>query len=380
MDLPKMNAKWKDNSTLSYVIKCDYDLKYRDVSVIRFNPTTQSVRVLQPELLPYSIQNHETSYGMINRFCASRIMMLNRPNYKELLLACKIDDQKPVPICIAVSGLSFTDNYWICRSSHNRKWDDVNLFENEFSPDISQVALTGKLKVYDYNWDGIYTGELTLKGSRRKGVFREADKIILYKNETSEEISSEVCSSIVADVMGIEASEYRATTKFNLGCSACEIATASGKELISFREIMEHNDEYKSGIETESYKQMMQYGGRDFIMMQLFDYVMLNGDRNRDNYGLVRLNGEIAGLYPLFDHDSCFKPKNTDGIYFPTAMSFKDSLAYSKTLYRHDNSILDGLKVAKEIMYDDSTRDLICEIKSEKHYDGIVSRLNDLIK
>ena len=379
MNTQKIDIEWKKNNSEPYVMRCDYDLKYKDETVLRFNPFRQTIEVKNRNLLPFSISQHDENIGMLSQFCSSRIMMLNRPYYKQLLLACRIDDQKPIPICITVSGLSFFDNYWICRSSHNKKWSDVNLFDNEFLPDISRTALTGDLDFELPIWDNIYTGELTIKGTRKKGVFREGDRILLFKNETTDEITSEICSSLIADIMGIAAAEYWMDRKLGLDCSVCEIKTSTDRELLPFRDIMMHYEETVPGINTESYKFMLKYGGRDFIMMQLFDYVMLNGDRNRDNYGLLIESGEITGLHPIFDHDSCFMHKDTSGTYFPLRSSFARSLEYLKSLYHNDSKIIDGLDESIEIIEDRKIKDIICELKSEEHYNGIVTRFHDLL-
>ncbi len=71
----------------------------------------------------------------------------------------------------------------------------------------------------------------------------------------------------------------------------------------------------------------------NFVKMQVFDYITLNTDRNRDNFALLRKNGKIAGLYPVFDHDSCFKGISGKAIYFVTGLSFKESMNYLKIHY-----------------------------------------------
>ena len=93
--------------------------------------------------------------------------MFNRKNCKELLVACGIDDQTPINISIVTNALSFTDNYWICLASHNILWKEINLHRNDFSLDIPQISLTGDLKTIV---EKVYTGELSVKGIRAKGI------------------------------------------------------------------------------------------------------------------------------------------------------------------------------------------------------------------
>ena len=41
-------------------------------------------------------------------------------------------------------GLSLSDHYWVKPAGSNLSWDEVNFFENDFSPDVGD-ALLGKL-------------------------------------------------------------------------------------------------------------------------------------------------------------------------------------------------------------------------------------------
>ena len=43
----------------------------------------------------------------------------------------------------------------------------------------------------------------------------------------------------------------------------------------------------------------MTLDAEQFILMQIMDYITLNIDRNRDNFGVEMCNNEIVGLYPV---------------------------------------------------------------------------------
>ena len=206
------------------------------------------------------------------------------------MIMCGIDDQNPLNIGLLTNALSYTDNYWVCIASHDIKWKDINLFHNDFQLDVASVGLTGEIieKI-----KSLYTGELSLKGTRAKGVFRENGLLFLYKNESFYEICTEVISSLVARCLDINASEYVYKKKLGKDCSCCRLFTDTDKELVPCRDILTYFNETKISIDSKTYQYFMQIDRENFVMMQIFDYITFNGDRNRDNFGLYKENGFI---------------------------------------------------------------------------------------
>ena len=58
--------------------KTEYCLKYKDDIVFKFIPYSQSLQLVNPSLIPLSLHSTPVSYDMIRKFCADRILMLNR--------------------------------------------------------------------------------------------------------------------------------------------------------------------------------------------------------------------------------------------------------------------------------------------------------------
>ena len=296
------------------LFKYDYILFWKDTPVIKFNPNRRVAEVINKNLLPYTCFNTNSPYEMITSFCSNRVLMTNRKYCKEILTSCLIDNQTDIGINLIGMGLSFRDNYWIRKARSNETWGSVNLYNNKFSNKIAKVALTGEPEVIDIN-DDFYTGELTGKGTRAKCFVRdETSHIFLYKNETRSEIDSE----ILAVAIGVPCSPYKFDILFNTFCSTCQIMTNEDIEMIPFRDILE----YCNNNQQTAYNFFVNVDAYNFTLMQIFDYITLNTDRNRDNYGLLRYKGNLVSLYPLFDHDSCFKGKNANGVYFPTKITF----------------------------------------------------------
>lgn len=360
-----------------------YYLKYKDIVVLAFNTISKSVIVYNQELLPIQIQNKINSYDMIKVFCSGRLLMMNREYCKEILTACGIDDQSDVNICVISRALSFRDNYWICSAESNEIWDNINLYHNKFSLSISKVALTGDMEditIEDSIGDNLYTGELTNKGTRAKCFIRNNNNIYLIKSETQDEISSEIISSYIAIGFNLNCSKYQYIKYLNKNCSMCQITTSEIDEMIPCRDIMEYYEETATSFKNNTYKTFFRVDTLGFIKMQLFDYVTLNTDRNRDNYGILRRNGQMLSLYPIFDHDSCFKGKSTNGIYFPAGLTFGKTLEMIKSEYNKYYKLLYPQFVfLNKYLSSKDFKSMFLTYKSKDVYDSMMNRVNDLI-
>ena len=360
--------------------KTEYCLKYKDETVFKFIPYSQTLHMINPSLVPISLHSTPVSYDMIRKFCADRILMFNRAYCKELLAACGIYDHNDVSICILCKGLSFRDNYWICKSKSRLTWSEVNLYENENALHISRVALTGDMTEVEnnINLENLLTGALTAKGTRAKCYIRENGNLYLYKAETYAEITSEIISYHIATALKLPSAKYWMDYMFDTECSVCQIFTSSETELIAGRDVISG---YNTTVDCNSkyYEAFMCLDPINFMKMQIFDYVTLNTDRNRDNFGWLRQNGVLTGLYPIFDHDSCFKGKSVNGIYFPTNLTFAKTLELLKTkygdLYR---KMYRDIQEFKEEVKTDSIKKLFIQYKTIAEYESMLERVEAL--
>lgn len=129
----------------------------------------------------------------------------------------------------------------------------------------------------------------------------------------------------------------------------------------------------------EVYNAFMQVDPLNFIKMQIFDYLTLDIDRNRDNYGLLRQNGNIVSLYPIFDHDSCFKGKSTNGNYFPAGKTFNKTLEMLQTTYKQQYSLLEQQIIyLKQYLVSDNFKTIFLRYKSADEYKGMIQRASKL--
>lgn len=363
--------------------KAKFTLKHMDDDVMHFDISSMSVSIVNEGLLPFSIKSCTRDFSMVRKFCGDRLLTVGRKHYKEILRACGINDQSDIGVCLICKGLSLRDSYWLSEYGSNYRWRDVNLYDNELNLSISKTSVAGVAGGIGENSKegGIFTGELTSKGTKAKGYFRDSRGILLYKVESPREINVEIVSGYVAKAFKISSSKYWKEHKFDKECSVCKICTSEVDELIPCRDILSYCNEISMHTKSNYYRLFMKVDALNFIKMHIFDYVTLNTDRNRDNFGIHMHDGVVTGMYELFDHDSCFKGRSTRALYFPTGMKFIDTLNMLKSdrcLSQAYNAISGDIAGAKKIITSDSFKSLFLKYMTDEDYVGLVSRVMEL--
>lgn len=350
-----------------------YDLRYKNQVVLQFCPTTLELYVRDKYMLPISIMEQQ-GYNMILRYCTERMLLLNRKYCKEILTSCCIENQTAINICIVSKALSFRDCYWICKTNSDEKWENVNLYKNKFSNQIAYVALTGKSRSVLIG-DKIFTGELTSKGSRAKCFVRTPQGVFLIKHETTREVFAEILSYFIAKALDIQSSRYAGGVVLEKYCSICQITTSEDLSMLPYADYMARYDENVMSLDTKSYSEFMRVDPSGFLKMHIFDYITLNTDRNRDNFGLMRDSSGKLSMYPLFDHDSCFKGRSVNARYFPTGLTFKDTIQWIRSNHRDwFRSYVPTLQVFYRYVCGDEFRALFFRYMDNVDYEGLLQR------
>lgn len=352
---------------------------YKDMKVLRFDTETYEVELLNQDYMPVCIrhQNEIYSFDSVRQFCSLRVLLMNRAYCKELLISCGVDDQSDINICIISRALSFRDNYWIKSESSEEKWGSVNLYTNRFSVQAADVALTGVMDTIDIG-GRLYTGELSGKGTRPKCFIRRGNDILLFKAETVEEIKSEILSAVIASVLGLKKpTRYWYEKARGRDCSVCRILTSESSELVHYRDIMSYYNETTMSYDSSSYRFLLSLDPEQFLLMQIFDYITLNTDRNRDNFGVEMCDNRFVGLYPVYDHDSCFKGKSTNGTYFPTGLTFAQTIGYLKSLQEYQ-LIRERIQTAVSYFGSYEFHDIFLKMKPVEVYESMLMRLKTL--
>lgn len=83
---------------------------------------------------------------------------------------------------------------------------------------------------------------------------------------------------------------------------------------------------------------------------------------------------------PLFDHDSCFKGKSVNGIYFPTTLSFADTLNLLKTnLTTVYEKCQPDLKRLYSFTLTGGFKKYFLQFFTENMYDALIKRIRDVV-
>lgn len=295
--------KYSDNSVFQLKLYDEVLMKFSMSRTPEFGIEVIYVNEERRHLLPLDL---ETTPEGIEKWLEHRSIPKNREMVGDILgaLNLSINDLKGiVDVCM---GLSLNDSYWLTQPAFEGKFDDYNLYENEFSNALSLVAYTGKY------YSGVRrmrtSPELTTGGMLRKAWrYFSKDSIWLYKGGTEGfanagmEPYSEFYASQIAKRMGLNAVEYELENWKGILASKCRLFTNKYMSYIPIGRIVR-----SGGIDAviDCYKTLGDDFYEQLADMLVFDAVIVNEDRHYGNFGLLRnsLTGEIAAPAPVFDN------------------------------------------------------------------------------
>lgn len=265
-------------------------------------------------LLPVSL---EPAPGSLKNWLSNRAIPPNRAYADKILslIGQSLDD--PVGMILASKGLSLNDSYWIVEDDFSGTFEEWNLYENSFDPNISCTALTGNRseEITHSSLNGIiHSPEFTTNGQLPKAWVRSGEKIVLYKAGSGDRLFrasnegfepySEYYASQLAEYMGIRHVSYTLEEyedHQDILCSVCELFTDINTSYVPVWNFIQ-NPNLKSVY--DYYRMLGTDFSNDFEDMILFDWLILNTDRHYGNFGLLLKSdtNEILKTAPLFDH------------------------------------------------------------------------------
>lgn len=300
-----------------------YYLKLFDEDLVSFNMDNKlglnitDIKILSnnKKIFPIRLQE-EINEEAIEEFIKSRIIPKNRAFVHTILESAglNINDRKSI---IDVSkGLSLIDCYWVVQDK-TLKFEDYNLYDNDFSKVLSLIAFTGyssKIK------DLITSPEFATNGMLPKAWRKINNEIYLFKGSTASyncvntgfEPYCEFYASQIAAKMGVEHVDYDLSKWKNTLSSTCKLFTSKNTSYVQIGDIVSHG-----GIKNV-YEYVKGLGFKEkFINMILFDAICINTDRHYGNFGLIRDNntGEFIDFAPIFDNGESLLSKAIPSIF-----------------------------------------------------------------
>ena len=211
-------------------------------------------------------------------------------------------------------GLGLTDYYWIKPVGSSLRWEDVNLFENDFKDNILVPSSKSDYKTF--------TPNSSLKGELEKTWLIRNGKRVLIKGNTSK-LSSESINEVIATelhkALGYDNyAKYRLlkikNKPYDFGCYS-EAFTNSSNELVSAYALIT-SEEKPNGLSNYEHliNMVCKYGAdedlvrRDLEYQILTDYLLSNVDRHMENIAFIRDADTliIKRMAPIFDTGRAF--------------------------------------------------------------------------
>ena len=230
----------------------------------------------------------------IEAFLSNRVLDSGRTNARLLKKALGITETNDEHVAMYAYGASIGDDYWFKPKHSKLRYQDV-CFANDI---YAELSLTGKLL---FSPKGIHlTPELTTRGSLEKGWRKKDGHWYLYKNESPEQVFSELLAYQLAVALGIPTAEYGYDSPYVFSKNFAE--EANFEPMVSF---LGENDEYEfvySKLKVLGKEILKQY-----LNLMRFDVLIVNVDRHNENYGLMRnkKSGDVLSLSPNFDNNLC---------------------------------------------------------------------------
>lgn len=284
-------------------------LRHFDTPLLKFSVTEDSsdpeIQILwanegSRQLLPLDMQPTEEG---VRSWLKHRPIPKNRAYVHSFLSKCGLSPNRPIGIIRASKGLSLNDCYWVVEEGFEGTFADNNLYDNNFSRILAQIAFTG----YGSSARLVSSPEFTTNGMLPKCWRRINGKVWLYKGGTSgasntgNEPYSEFFAAQIAQVIGIHAISYRLAKWKGELCSACELFTSKDLSYLPVGRVVE-----RGGMRAvEAYYAEL---GDAFVNalhdMFVLDAIICNTDRHFGNFGFFvdAKTNQIIAPAPLFDH------------------------------------------------------------------------------
>ncbi|WP_270379574.1 HipA domain-containing protein [Faecalibacillus intestinalis] len=297
-----------------------YVLKIFDIPLIefKFNKDILSLNTVHiikihnnhKKLFPFSLMLSDDGLAIwLKRRSAPR----KRRNMKELMKNMELNINNIQSLLDISKGLSLNDAYWICKKDKDDKYDDVNLYDNSFSNEISFAAFSGLNGEFDLLSLKSPSPEFTTAGLLPKGWKKAKNDIVLFKGginpkqDKNLEPYSEYYASQIAKRLGYRHVEYDLKEWNGILASTCKIFTSKDAGYIPIAYYVPSGNigdinEFLKKISIEN--DILSNVYLDFQRMILFDALIYNKDRHFGNFGLLVNNHtmEIIGLCPIFDN------------------------------------------------------------------------------
>lgn len=301
----------QSNQSTEVITTTMYKLMNKDTAVMTFAISRTEFGDISFSEISSNKEQLPIGFENIERWVEKRRAPKHRAHIQELLQKCGCDTLEGF---LNVShALSLNDTFWVKKESENLKWEQVSLYKNPFDEIVARLAFEGGM--YGEQLSST-SPEYTGSGARAKCWVREDDGIYLYKRGSWEYRNSgkepycEAYASQIAPHICKHYTQYELCKYRDKLATKCRLFTSEKYGFLSID--LAAKGIYKIG---GLMKFMSEHNAEDdFRRMVVFDSLVLNTDRHRNNYGMMVDNDtlEVLGMAPMFDYDQCLLPYADD--------------------------------------------------------------------
>ena len=306
----------------------------------------------------------------LNQWFLNRQIPVSREGYPNLIDSFQINNISNQ--IMEHYALSLSDQYWFKEKDQTIGWEDINKFDHDFEFSYFTDVSINEKKIKEH-FD--QSPNFSVNGNLRKAWIIENNKRYLLKVGLNycgnQEAFNEYLASKFAKSLGIYCVDYDVVYYKNHIASKCECFIDKDTEYICAKDILKQVDKPENISNYEFYIQLLEQNGiqearKQIEGMLIVDYLMMNIDRHRNNFGIIR-NVETLQwkcVAPLFDTGTSL---NCMERYLKTSLFekgstnkfFNESISFDAMLeYVHDFSNV-NIQNLYEIV--DSWKELLLE-------------------
>lgn len=291
-----------------------YDFMHRDIFVAELDLDDSSgwiqnvLRIENKDHMPVGTMIEDSSLDVdrLKRWWINRSIPMSRSGIRGVL--SELDITSTSVLLTKSMGLGLSDQYWIRLSGTDVNWSDVNFFENPFTEDLGDLLIgydTGKIDI------DLLSPDCTTEGNLKKRWKIIDGKRFLVKGGSGperQEPVNEVVAHHIADSMHVYSVRYDLLWEGSEPYSICEDFVSSDQDFISMYHIL-HTGKKDSSVYLQTVN-CCDAIGIDIVpfldRMIVLDYIIANGDRHLNNFGLIRdaVSLEWISPAPIFDSGS----------------------------------------------------------------------------
>ena len=288
--------KHKNNTVMTFTL----DSNFHVCSILEVNDRRRLPLYLQEHNIPLTEQ-------LFDEWINTRCIPIHRENIEKVLPKLGVSNVRL--LITKWFFASLTDHYWITPMLSDVLWEDINLFQNNFTDDFGNV-LMGIAR----NTNSMKTPDVSLGGQLKKKwkiVNRVRTLIKDGSGESKQEIFNEVIATEICNRLNISCTPYSLFQEENNIYCSCPCFSNNDIEFVSAYDILGTiKNNYTISMYEHYITTLENYGilnAREKLEhMLLLDFIMGNIDRHFNNFGVLRNSDtlEFLDVAPIFDTGS----------------------------------------------------------------------------